>query len=147
MLVSILVLVLAVLIIAGSCATKNQAYIPKSDEELYGAWVNTDYTGVDYAQKFILYNWGYCEIFRLVSDQNIDDRAVFYIMDKWTDPEGNIWYKVTWQFKGATKIIFELTKINENEGSWERVWSYKDFLSESDLTPEHVLYGIRYRQE
>ena len=147
MLVTIFILLLAVLIIAGSCATQKQAYIPKPNEEIYGTWVNTDYNGVGKGQKYILYRWGYAEAFRLVTDQYVNYPCVFHLMDKRTDSEGSILYKVTWQFKGDTKIIFQLTKINENEGSYERVWSYKDFPSESDLTPEHVHYAIYYRQE
>ena len=57
MYVAIFVFMIAVLIIAGSCATQKQAYIPKTNEELYGTWVNTDYDTVE--QKYINYNWGY----------------------------------------------------------------------------------------
>ena len=145
--VSIFILVLAVMVIAGSCATQKQAYIPKPNEELYGTWVNTDYDGVEEVQKFINYNWGYTESFELVTDQYVGARSAFYIMDKWTGSEGIIWYKVTWQFRGSPNMRFYLVKINDTEGSWEQVWSYKDFPSESDLTPEHVQYDIWYRQE
>jgi hypothetical protein len=145
--VSFLILVSAVLIIAGSCATQKQAFVPKTNEELYGTWVNTDYDGVDHDQKFINYNWGYTEIFGLVTDQNVGLHGAFHIMDKWTDSEGIIWYKVTWQFRGTPNMRFYLVKIDESKGSWENVWSYKVFPSESDLTPEHVQYGIWYRHE
>ena len=148
-LVSISILILAVLIVAGSCATHKQAYIPKPNEELYGTWVNTGYDGVheESPQKFIHYNWGYTESFGLVTYQHPNTRRVFYIMDKRTDSEGIIWYKVTWQLRGSPNMRFYLVKINENEGSWENVWSYKGFPSESDLTPEHIKYEIYYRQE
>ena len=142
-LVSILILVLAVLIIAGSCATQKQAHIPKLNEELYGTWINTDYD----EQKFIHYDWGYYELFFLVTDQTANIRGTFYIMDKWVGSDGNLWYKVTGQFKGTPNMRFYLVKINENEGTREEVWDYKDFPSESDLTPEHVQYDIWYRQE
>ena len=147
-LVSIFILVSSLLIVAGSCATQKQAYIPKPNEELYGTWVNTDYDGVydESPQKFIHYNWGYTESFGRVTAQHPNFQRVFYIMDKWTDSEGIIWYKVTWQLRGSPTMRFYLVKINKSEGSWEEVWTYKDFPSESDLTPEHVEYGIWYRQ-
>ena len=145
-LVSIVILVLAVLIIAGSCATQKQVYIPKSNEELYGTWVNTDY-GIKRSQKLINYTWGYTESFWLVTDQYVNHPCTFYIMDKWSGSEGIIWYKVTLQIKGNPSVRLYLVKINEKEGSREQVWNYKDFPSESDLTPEHVQYGIYYRQE
>ena len=146
-LVSILIMPVAVLIIFGSCATQKQAYIPKPNEELYGTWANAEYDGVEHGQKFINYNWGYTEAYRLATDQYPDTRRAFYIMDKWTDSEGIIWYKVTWQLRGSPTMRFYLVKINKSEGSWEEVWTYKDFPSESDLIPEHVEYGIWYRQE
>ena len=143
--VSILVLVLAVLIIAGSCATQKQTYIPKTNEELYGTWVNTGYDSEE--QKFINYNWGYTESFLQATDEYANLPATFHIVDKWTDSEGIIWYKVNWQFKGSPNMRFYLFKINEDEGSWEQIFSYKEFPSESDLTPEHALYLIYYRQD
>ena len=83
-LVLILILTFTLLIIAGSCATQKQAYIPKINEELYGTWVNTDYDGVrdEPPQKFIHYNWGYTESFGRVTDQHPNFQRVFYIMDK-----------------------------------------------------------------
>ena len=138
-------LIMAVLIVAGSCATQKQTYIPKQNEALYGTWVNTDYGGRR-PQKFIIYNWRSTEYFERVTYKYANHQCTFYIMDKWTDSEEIIWYNVTWQFKGAPNMRFYLVLINTEEGSWEQVWSYKDFLPESDLTPEHVLYGIWYRQ-
>ncbi len=52
-LVSILILVLAVLIIAGSCATGKKAYVAKEDEELFGTWINPDYGGLAKVEKVI----------------------------------------------------------------------------------------------
>ena len=43
MLVSIVILVLTVMFIAGSCATEKKAYVATEDEEIYGTWVNPDY--------------------------------------------------------------------------------------------------------
>jgi len=147
-LVSILILALAVLVVTGSCATKKQAYIPKSKEELYGTWVNIDYHGFSRPQKFIHYDWGYTERFDLVTDNTVTTRGTFCIIDKWADSEGNTWYKVIWQYRGFPGVKnFFLVKINENESSWEEVWSYKDFPTESDLTTENTNYGIWYRQE
>ena len=55
--VSILILVLAVLIIVGSCATKKKA-ISEEDflEAFSGIWINTDYEpkgDLGYVQKFV----------------------------------------------------------------------------------------------
>ena len=42
-LISILILALTVMIIAGSCATSKKTYVAQEDEELYGIWINPDY--------------------------------------------------------------------------------------------------------
>ena len=41
-LISVLILIMAVLVIAASCATDKMAYISK-EYEIYGTWVNPDY--------------------------------------------------------------------------------------------------------
>ena len=52
-LISILIFVIVVLIIVGSCATGKKASVTERDlfKELSGTWVNTDYLG----------NWEYYE--------------------------------------------------------------------------------------
>lgn len=142
--VSILILVLAVYIIVGSSAKQKQAYIPKTNEELYGTWVNTDH--VD-EKKCIHYNWGYYELFFLVTDQTATVSGTFQIRDKWVGSDGNLWYKATCQYYGTPKMRFYLIKINEDEATREEVYSYNGFPSDSDLTSDHVQFRIWYRQE
>ena len=141
--VSILILILAVFVIVGSSAKQKQAYIPKTNEELYGTWVNTDYA----EQKFIHHNWGYCEFFLFVTDQTANIKGTFQIRDKWVGSDGNLWYIATCQYYGTPVVKFYLVKVDENEGIREEVWDYKDFPSEDDLIPEQVQYVIWYRQE
>jgi hypothetical protein len=80
-------------------------------------------------------------------DQTANIRGTFQIRDKWAGSDGNLWYKATDQYKDTPNLKFYLVKINEDESTREEVWSYKDFPSEDDLTPEHVQYEIWYRQE
>ncbi len=54
-LVSILILVLAVLIIAGSCVSGKKAYVAKEDEEIYSTWINPDYDDSRELPKKIFY--------------------------------------------------------------------------------------------
>ena len=72
-------------------------YAPKLNEELYGTWVNTTYSGKSepgayLPQKEVIDSNGY-SIYRFA-----DDFAKYFvgseqIVSKWTDSEGNIWYK------------------------------------------------------
>ena len=56
--VSILILVIAVLVIVGGCATGKKASVTERDifKELSGTWVNEDYLGtwMYYEQKLII---------------------------------------------------------------------------------------------
>ena len=65
--VSILILILAVFIIIGSCATKRKAV---SDEDFFevwsGTWINTDYSGSDLGQKTINHPDGTSEWYYIV---------------------------------------------------------------------------------
>jgi hypothetical protein len=64
MFVSILILVLAVLIIAESCATDKMAYISE-EYAIYGIWINPDYNSTAWAGKIEFHPNGkfeaYCE--------------------------------------------------------------------------------------
>ena len=128
MLAAISILIFTVLIISASCATEKQAYIAKSDEELFGTWANPDY-GVDHSQKFIFYDWGYLEKYKKVKDQHPNRRGTFFLIDKWTDSEGSIWYRTHMRYRGSTDIRFYFMKIDKRERVLETVWSYNDFPS------------------
>ena len=44
---------MAVTIIAGSCATGKKAYVVKEDEELFGTWINNDSNSTQTFEKLI----------------------------------------------------------------------------------------------
>ena len=99
-------------------------YVAKPNEEIYGTWVNKDnYGGVNSPQKEIITADG-VKKYDKVSDPTPLQKYTKIIDSKWTDAEGNIWYKTygtvtdgaykgwTWQgidklSKGAT--VWELT--------------------------------------
>ena len=91
--VSILILVLAVLIIAGSCATGKKAYTAKEDEELYGTWINPDYNEGKHSAKFIFKPDGTFEGYAKTDSTHYYYFGEYIIADKWADSEGNLWYK------------------------------------------------------
>ena len=64
------------------------------------------------------------------------------ITDKWTDSEGNIWYKVMWVMfdqKG-----YELDKISNSGKTREYVYSYSKYPTKID--PENATYHIYHRK-
>ena len=151
--VSILILVIAVMVIAGSCATKKEVvaekefYIPQFDEELHGTWINEEYNSTAYKGKKRLYPWGYYEDYRPADSEVVLYKGTFVIVDKWTDLEGNTWYKTYYRISGSSTVIHELDKISNNGNTWEYAYTTTHFPSESKLYPDNTRYRIYYRQE
>ena len=150
--ISILILVLAVLIIAGSCATGKKAYVVQEDEELFGTWINPDYDEKMQAAKFVYKPDGKVLHYPTRSDTKERWEANFTITDKWTDPDGDIWYK--WVetegtgggFSGSGERYF-IAKISRSGKAIECSFSGYDYPPE--VNPDNLRYNYRiyYRQE
>jgi hypothetical protein len=123
---------------------------PDLKEALYGKWTNTAYWGnnPDHAQKVIFYHWGYCETFNKVDDTVPSAKATFTLVDKWTDAEGNIWYREFRREMGAraARIFFCLDKVSGNETVMESVYEFGDFPLEEDMDPRNPRYRILIRR-
>jgi len=145
MFISILILVLAVLIIAGSCATRKIAI---SDEELsnayVGAWINPDAT---YYQKFeFLSDRKWQEYYRLVSD-SVSEYGEHTIIDQWKDKDGNIFFESKFKTVRSGVSGFFLVKTNNSENTLEMLIEYGEYRIET-WDPDSVFaYRIYYRQE
>jgi hypothetical protein len=97
--------------------------------------------------------------FSLLSDTTPYDNATYEIDAKWTDSEGNIWYKVhgiqtSGQWKGYTYV--ELDKLSKSGIVWEGQYTSIGLNAKVDamsypkeLDPKNPNYGIflRYRTE
>lgn len=83
------------LILLGSCGAGK--YVPKANEEIYGTWINEKYGTIDSTtptyspQKEIIDASGYTAY--LLISGNPTEKGPETIVSKWTDSEGNIWYK------------------------------------------------------
>ena len=151
--------VLIALILLGSCAPGK--YVPKANEELYGTWINKSYSGHydllndDHAQKEVIDSNGY-HVFRFV-----DDFAEYYvgaetITSKWTDSEGNIWYKT---YKGGwnqneikTSVVPHfLYKLSKSATVRESVYANRDTYTPSafptKIDPKDQSYLVYNRAE
>ena len=84
-------IVLLVLIqIGGWAQTK---YVPKENEELYGTWINQGTPRkFSYIPKQLLLPNAFGN-YSKVSDSNPFEEGTFEIVSKWTDSEGNVWFK------------------------------------------------------
>src|SRR5271157_2839974 len=103
-------LVLLALILLGGCATGN--YVPKANEELYQTWTNESMD----AQKTVN-SPGVFKDYAKITDTNTIQEGKEDIFSKWTDSDGNVWYKTygvitTGQFAG---VHFQtLSKISKS---------------------------------
>ena len=153
-LVSIMILVVVVLIIGGSCATGKKAYVAQDDEELYGTWVNPEYENskVYTAPKIVVKPDGTFDEYALINSDRVVSVLEYTITDKWTDSEGNTWYKLL-EIHTDSKVIqnpdtyYVLSRIDKTGNIWEMLWASIDYPAEFE--PDNVLYNyrIRYRQE
>jgi hypothetical protein len=142
-LVSILILILAVLIIVGSCATKRKAV---SDEDFFevwsGTWINTDYGG-DICQKIINYPDGTAEGFGILTSTIALFKKKITILDQWLDSKGTIWYRGHCEFSrpfGRTR--YEMGKISDSGNTWEYIIASEDYPIE-EWEPDKFEYEYR----
>ncbi len=116
-------IVLAVLLFIGSTCF-GQEYIPKPDEEIYGTWVNEKklpQKEIVTAEKWEEYNRS--------SDSDPFYVGTWEITARWTDSQGNIWYRTLVTIIGGeggvvgTKRV-ELSRISRSGAVWEHQWRW-----------------------
>jgi len=142
----LLVTVFACLNSFGDDKGKYGFYVPGDNEELYGTWVNTTYTGMtQYPQKIEMYDWGDWETYSKVTDTSFIS-GTFIIVDKWTDSEGNILYKEYVRERHGLYPEFELDRISKSGTVWEYVFGYDDFPTADNMISKNPYYRIYYRE-
>ncbi len=154
-LVSILILVLAVLIIAGSCATHKNVYAQEkpSVEDIAGTWVNTDMK----TDKFIMKTDGTWVDYQYLTVDKPSYTGTFTIDDSWVDKKENKYFKIhSIMEEGLGVHSFHVWKLNES-GTTLEINSHTDhFYREGDTKkypaginphPTDSYYRIYYRQE
>jgi len=69
-------------------------YVPKENEELYATWINerNPKGDMDHPQKDVSAPGRY-ELYYSIADSEPFETGTVEIEAKWTDSEGNIWYK------------------------------------------------------
>lgn len=122
MLILGVVSILLLLAFTLSYAEEKKAYTPKDDEEIYGTWVNTDYSLAQLQKMSVKPS----EIIRSASatdESSYQYMLTFTIIDKWTDSEGNICYKT--ENKDTYGLFYYvLYKISSSASTLEYVWSH-----------------------
>ena len=143
--VSLLILVLAVLIVIGGCATRRKA-IAEDDffESWSGTWVNTDLKA---EQKRINYPDGTWERYSMVTSTTVGCHVKSTMTDMWIESKGTIWYKCRWKCLTHDTIGYEMGKIDDSGNTLEYIRFGGDYPIEK-WEPDNSLYTYRiyYRQ-
>ena len=143
---SVLVISLFVSAIIGLFVAVNiHAYDPSEKEEIYGTWINPEYGEMESyrPQKLIMNPDGTWKRFRSRHDLSTPYIGTFTLTDKWTDSDGNIWYKQIWKYK-TIETIYEIVRISNSGKTLEHIWSKYDFPK--GITADHPNYRIFFRQ-
>ena len=147
MLLLFALLVLLSLILLGSCAPRK--YVPKPNEEIYGTWTNEKIFPqkvVNTADGWKQYNY-IADSVPLIEGTGTPD-------SKWTDSEGNIYYKgfdtvTSGTYKGNK--FQELDKLSKSGTVWESVSTMVREFEASNypakIDPKDSSYRIYYRTE
>jgi hypothetical protein len=149
--VSILILVLAVMIIAGSCATRKKALSTDNIDELVGTWLNPEYEG----------KGGVIPKFTIKADRtvlwyaSINDKEASYngkiteIGGKWMERDGSIYYKLIVYHESFVSTDYSLVRFSPDSSFFEEVYwaNPPEYPSEFDLENSKLVYRIWYRQE
>lgn len=147
-LLAALMVVLAVSAVAGFGQEK---YSPKPNEELYGTWINAEQ--FSYSQKSVNGPGGYKEYWR-IADSAPSAEGTEEIYGKWTDSEGNVWYKTFatiisgWGKGFRSQTLHKLSKsgtVRELVYALVSTFDPSDFPTKID--PEDSTYRILYRAE
>ena len=149
-----IVLSLLALLLLGGCGPAK--YAPKANEELYGTWINKSYSG-HYArddihqQKEVIDSNGY-HAFRFVGDIAEYFVGAETITSKWTDSEGNIWYKTykgvwDWEDGKKSEVPHFLYKLSKSATVRESVYASRDTYTPSafpaKIDQRSVILGVQ----
>ena len=148
--VSISILVLAALIVVGSCATRKKA-ISEEDflEAFSGIWINTDYEYKgDYGimQKVVWYPDGRFELYSLITHEVPAAYGKYELTEMWKDSNGDIWYTLKEETNVGRGCF--MGRISDSGNTHETLYNLLGGPIE-EWNPDNVRYRywVHYRQE
>jgi hypothetical protein len=133
-----------------------ESVVAKAEEELYGTWANENNNAdVLHGQKAVVTADG-MKIYCKVSDPEPGMEVSWDISSKWTDSEGNVWYKTLGTgtgglYKGANWQALE--KVSKSGLIWERAMNllelgrFNPAFYPRTIDPKGAYYRILYRMK
>jgi hypothetical protein len=143
-LVSMLILILAIMIIVGSCTTKKKAVSTEDAMKiLSGKWVNESFPD---EQLLVHYHDGRFEMYQTPLQQRMAFSGTLKIYESWRDSEGVLWYKARWK-DSLGQEPYLLGKISDSDNTLEFLYTTRNEVIEEWSRTKGYDYIIRYRQE
>jgi hypothetical protein len=131
---SVLVLILTGISLAGA-------------EELFGTWKNEDYNTTDPASdryaKLVFNQDGTVSSYLSTTTKTMRWMGSYEITKKWTDTDGNIFYKFSSTMKGtySSDQFYWTVRISNSGKTLEYAFSSSDYPNEKELKKAYY-YGI-----
>ena len=135
-----LAVILILVAFSGTVFSGEKEYKATEKEELFGTWVNKDYSGRP-PQKVII-KLGGSELFPNGNEKEAQWKTEQIISHKWTDSEGNIWYKSKYKMPGDSG--FQLLKVSNSGQTLEYIFQPIEHPKELDINNDN--YRIYYRK-
>jgi len=110
-------------------------YFAGDNEPLYGTWINMEYYSSP-PQK-VIYNPDGTGGSSVSIDLDPSYEIKYLITGKWTDPEGNIMYKIHW-IGSWREEAFSLIRISNSGNTLEYVFDHEKHPDKID--PSHEFY-------
>ena len=144
--VSIPILVLAVLIVIGGCATREIAF---SDEDLSNGytdtWINPEATVGE--PKMVYFPDGTWKRYLGINTEYFFCEGKDIVIDKWKDPNGTIFFESKWECFSHGNTGYQLAKISDSGNTLELLFTMQERrVEEWDPDSFSYNYRIRYRQ-
>lgn len=135
---------------------KQENFVPKGKEELYGTWTNEKNSADVFHGQKVVVTAERMRIYTKVSDPAPAMEVSWEITSKWTDSEGNVWYKtlgtsIGGVYKGANWQALE--KISKSGKVWERAMNlletgkFNPAFYPRTIDPNGSYYRVLYRIE
>ena len=131
-----LIVIFILVAFSGTILAGENEYKATENEELFGTWVNMEYTSAESPPQMAIFKLGENEYYSSVKDKEPMFTAEFLISHKWTDAKGNIWYKAKWK-AGMMGSGFSLIKISESGKTFESNHSQWEHPKEIDINSEY----------
>ena len=145
----VLILILAFIILnicEGYAADKK---VTKKEYKFFsGTWINEEYNSHPHLARYVIRRDGTFDCYFRTTDTKKAGNGHYVIVEKWTDLEGNIWFKMhTWLgvMVEGEPAKYELAKFSNSGKVYECIALPGGFPTELDENNFH--YHIYYRQE